>query len=198
MATRNIHMIVIGGSSGALDALAALLPALPPGYPLPLAVVLHLPPTQPSHLVEVLRTKASLPTREPDDKEPIVPSTVYVAPPNYHLLVERGRSFSLSVDRPVLFSRPSIDVLFESAADAFGPHLAGVLLSGANEDGARGLGRIAEAGGLTIVESPATAAVPIMPAAALQRVAIDHAVPAAAIGTLLARLAAPTRSGEAT
>ena len=198
MMTRDIHMIVIGGSSGALDALAALLPALPPGYPLALAVVLHLPPTQPSHLVEVLQVKSSLPTREPDDKEPIVPGTLYVAPPNYHLLVERGRSFALSVDLPVLFSRPSIDVLFESAADAFGPHLAGVLLSGANEDGARGLARIAEAGGLTIVESPATAAVPTMPAAALRRAAIDHAAPAAAIGTLLARLAAPTRSGEAT
>jgi two-component system chemotaxis response regulator CheB len=125
-----------------------------------------------------------------------VPGTLYVAPPNYHLLLERGRSFALSVDPPVLFSRPSIDVLFESAAEAYGPHLAGVLLSGANEDGARGLGRIARAGGLTIVESPATAAVPTMPAAALQRAAIDHTAPAAAIGALLARLAA--RPGEAT
>lgn len=190
-------MIVIGGSSGAIDALRAILPALPTGYPLPLAVLLHLPPTQPSHLVEVFRAQARLPVCEPDDKEPIMPGTIYVAPPNYHLLVERRGSFALSVDLPVLFSRPSIDVLFESAAAAYGPHLAGVLLSGANEDGARGLECIARAGGLTFVESPATAAVRTMPAAALQRTAVDHSAPAADLGKLLARLAATPRPVEA-
>ncbi|WAS89750.1 chemotaxis protein CheB [Nannocystis punicea] len=193
MATREVHMIVIGGSSGALDALAAMLPALPPDYPLPLAVVLHVPPTQPSHLVAVLGARSRLTAREPDDKEPIMPGTLYVAPPNYHLLVERGRTFALSIDPPVLFSRPAIDVLFESAADVYGPHLAGVLLSGANEDGARGLEHVRRAGGLTFVESPATAAVPVMPAAALRRIAVDHVAPAADLGRLLAQLAATPR-----
>lgn len=184
-------MIVIGGSSGALEAVGTILSALPPAFTVPIAVVLHLPPTQPSRLVEVLGAKSRRATREPDDKEPIVPATIYVGPPNYHLLIERRHTFALSVDLPVLFSRPSIDVLFESAADAYGPQVVGVLLSGANEDGARGLLRIHRAGGPTIVESPDTAAVAVMPAAAIQLGAADHAAPAAAIGPLLARLAGP-------
>ncbi|MBZ5709208.1 chemotaxis protein CheB [Nannocystis pusilla] len=197
MSGGEIEMIVIGGSAGALDAVGALLSALPPAFALPVAVILHLPPTQPSRLVEVLGAKTRLVTREPDDKEPIVPGTIYVGPPNYHLLVERRRAFALSVDPPVLFSRPSIDVLFESAAEAYGPRLAGVVLSGASEDGARGLARVRRGGGLTLVESPATAAVPVMPRAALQLGPADHVAPAAALGPLLARLAAPADSQEA-
>jgi two-component system chemotaxis response regulator CheB len=186
---RNIEAIVIGGSAGALEALAALLPALPRDFPIPIALVVHLPPTKPSLVAHVLASKCSLRVKEPDDKEPLAPATLYVAPPNYHLLMEKSRCFSLSVDDPVLFSRPSIDVLFESAADAWGPALAGLILTGANEDGARGLRAIQDAGGLTIVQSPATALVATMPEAALRLGKPDHVLPLQEIGAFLASLA---------
>jgi two-component system chemotaxis response regulator CheB len=132
--------------------------------------------------------RCALPVKEAEDKEPLAPSTVYVAPPNYHLLLETQGYFSLSVDDPVLFSRPAIDVLFESAADAFGRSLLGLLLTGASEDGARGLCRIQQAGGLTLVQAPSTAAVRIMPEAALRLSAPSHVLPLNEIGPFLARL----------
>lgn len=160
--------IVIGGSSGALDVLGVILPALPHGFVTPLVIVLHMLPGKPSGLPALLGSVSALTVKEAEDKEPLAAGTVYLASPNYHLLVERERCFSLSVDEPVLFSRPSLDVLFESAADAYGRALAGVLLSGANEDGARGLGRIFAAGGTTVVQDPGTALAPQMPSAALR------------------------------
>jgi two-component system chemotaxis response regulator CheB len=187
---RPVHAIVAGGSAGALDALATILPALPAGFALPIAVVLHVPPSRRSHVADVLAAKCALLVKEADDKEPFAPSTVYVAPPNYHLLIEPTFTLALSVDDPVLFSRPSIDVLFESAADAYGPGLVGVLLSGANEDGARGLARIEEAGGTTIVQSPRTALVPTMPEAALGLTRVDRVLPLDEMGPYLARLGA--------
>jgi two-component system chemotaxis response regulator CheB len=168
MSERANRAVVIGGSSGALDALALILPALPSGFVTPLAIVLHIQPGRPSGLVNLFRATSRLNVKEAEDKEPIEPCTVYVAPPNYHLLVESGHHFSLSVDDPVHFSRPAIDVLFESAADAYGPALAGVLLSGANEDGARGLDRIFANGGSTVVQDPSTAVARQMPEAALR------------------------------
>lgn len=180
---------MIGGSAGALDALAQLLPALPANFPIPIALVLHVHPNKPSHLARVLGARCALPVKEAEDKEPIAAATVYVAPPNYHLLLERQRCFSLSVDDPVLFSRPAIDVLFESAADAFGPSLTGVLLSGGSEDGARGIAQIHDNGGLTVVQAPSTASVPIMPNAALRLAAVGHVLAPADIGLFLARLA---------
>lgn len=185
-----IEAIVIGGSAGALDALVQILPALPPGFPLPIALVLHVHPSKPSHLARVLGARCALPVKEAEDKEPIAASTLYFAPPNYHLLMERRRCFALSVDDPVLFSRPAIDVLFESAADAFGPALTGVLLSGGSEDGARGLAQIQKNGGMTVVQAPDTAPVPTMPNAALRLAAVDHVLPLAEIGPFLARLPA--------
>jgi len=196
-AARNIEAIVIGGSAGALEALGMFLPDLPREFSIPIALVVHLPPTKPSVVPNVLGARCALHVKEPDDKEPLVPATLYVAPPNYHLLIEKNRSFSLSVDDPVLFSRPSIDVLFESAADAYGPGLAGVLLTGANEDGARGLRRIKDAGGLTIVQSPATAAVATMPEAALRHGKPSHVLPLQKIGAFLAHLDGSTRGNEA-
>jgi two-component system chemotaxis response regulator CheB len=188
MAARRFCAIVAGGSTGALEALTTIVPALPARFPLPLCIVLHILPERPSHLAEVLAVRCALPVKEAEDKEPLAPGTVYLGVPNYHLLIEKKGCFSLSIDERVHFSRPSIDVLFESAADAYGPALIGVLLSGANQDGAAGLARIKEKGGLTIVQSPDTASMPTMPAAAIRLAAADHVLPLAEIGPFLARL----------
>lgn len=187
-AARGIEVVVVGGSTGALDVLASILPALPPDFPIPVALVLHLPPTRPSMLPEVLGARCALSVREAEDKVPLVAATLYVAPPNYHLLVESRRCLSLSVDPPVFFSRPAIDVLFESAADAYGPAVVGVLLTGASEDGARGLRRIEDAGGTTVVQSPDTAVASAMPEAALRLCHPTHVLSIAEIGPWLARL----------
>jgi two-component system chemotaxis response regulator CheB len=161
-----IHAIVIGGSAGSVPVLLDVLPALPAALVTPVIVVVHLPP-EPSRLARLLALACKRSVYEVEDKMPIEPSTIFVAPPNYHLLVERTRGLALSVDDPVHFSRPSIDVLFESAVDAFGGSLVGVLLSGANEDGATGLARLERAGGIAIVQDPATASATAMPEAAL-------------------------------
>jgi len=196
---RAIEAIVVGGSAGALDALNAILPALPGDFPIPIAVVLHVSADGAPLLISVLASRCALAIKEAEDKEPIAPGTVYIAPANYHLLVENDRWFSLSVDELVHYSRPSIDVLFESAADAYGPALLGVLLTGANQDGARGLAAIQKAGGATIVQSPATAHVPTMPEAALRLIRPDLVLPLAEIGPYLVRIGArrpsPAESG---
>jgi two-component system, chemotaxis family, protein-glutamate methylesterase/glutaminase len=197
-----IEAIVIGGSAGALDALSQILPALPAAFAVPVVLVLHVHPSKPSHLARVLGSRCALCVKEAEDKEPLAPATVYVAPPNYHLLVEKRRCLSLSVDEPVLFSRPAIDVLFESAADAFGPALTGVLLSGGSDDGARGIAQIHGNGGLTVVQAPSTASVSTMPNAAIRLSPGSQVLPLAEIGPFLANLAlaklAPTTSGEGT
>ncbi len=159
--------VVIGGSAGAVDALWALLERLPEGFAPPVAVVLHTPAEKPNGLVEVLASRCRLPVREPVDKEPLQAGTVFVAAPGYHLLIEDGPSFGFSVDAPENYSRPSIDVLFESAAEIFGRGLVAVLLSGANQDGAQGLRAVHEAGGKAFVQSLAEAASQEMPRAAL-------------------------------
>ena len=191
MTRAKTEAVVVGGSAGALEALNALLPPLPRGFALPIALVVHLLPGRPSGLVPVLQDQSNLLVKEAEDKEPLAPGTLYLASPNYHLLVERERCFSLSVDDAVLFSRPSIDVLFESAADAYGPALLGILLSGANEDGARGLAHIHAKGGVTLVQTPDSAAARPMPEAALARTAVDRVLPPAELGRFLARLGAP-------
>jgi two-component system chemotaxis response regulator CheB len=159
--------IVIGASAGAVDALSTILPALAPEYPLPLLVVVHLPADQKSLMPELLRVRCRVDVREAEDKEPIRPGTVYFAPPDYHLLVETDRRLSLSSEEPVLYSRPSIDVLFETAADAYESELIGMILTGANSDGARGLRAVQEAGGIALVQRPDLAYSPGMPQAAL-------------------------------
>lgn len=163
----HLEAIVVGASAGAVDALSTLLPALPSGYPLPIMVVVHIPPDKDSILAELFRAKCRVDVHEAEDKEPILAGRAYFAPPDYHLLVERDRRLSLSSDEPVSFSRPSIDVLFETAADAYGPGLLGVVLTGANHDGARGLRAIQDAGGLVLVQDPALAHSREMPQAAL-------------------------------
>jgi len=181
--------IVVGGSAGAFDALSTLLADLPGEFTLPIVIVLHLPRHKPSVLPEVLAAKAGRPVREPQDKEPVSRSIIYVAPADYHLLIDRGLAFALSVDEPVNFSLPSIDVLFESAADALGARLVGVLLSGASADGARGLKAIEEAGGLAIVQAPEDASMPIMPNAAIALCEHARVLPASDIREHLLRLA---------
>jgi two-component system chemotaxis response regulator CheB len=180
-------VIVVGGSAGALDALLAIIPALPDALRAPIVLVLHLPIDQPNLVPELLAGTSRRLAVEVEDKMPLQPATIYVAPPNYHVLIERSRTLALSVDAPVQFSRPSIDVLFESAADSFGPGVVGVLLSGANDDGARGLARIAQAGGRILIQDPTTAVHPVMPAAAARLIGGSaQLAPPARIASLLA------------
>jgi two-component system chemotaxis response regulator CheB len=157
--------VVIGASAGALEALSIILPALRAQSALPLMIVVHMPPDRRSVMAEIFQAKCSVPVREAEDKEPISHG-IYFAPSNYHLLVEADRRLSLSNDDPVLYSRPSIDVLFESAADVYGPALIAIVLSGSNHDGAAGLKAVIEAGGLGIVQTPDDAFAAAMPEAA--------------------------------
>jgi two-component system chemotaxis response regulator CheB len=163
------ELIVIGGSAGALEALLVLVPALADDLVAPIAIAIHLGANQRNLVPDLLRRVTWRTTVEAEDKQPLEPRFIYIAPPNYHLLVERTGTLALSVDDAVNFSRPSIDVLFESAADAYRTRCTGVLLSGANEDGARGLQRIADAGGRAYVQAPACANHPTMPDAGLRR-----------------------------
>jgi two-component system, chemotaxis family, protein-glutamate methylesterase/glutaminase len=168
MTANSTEAVVIGASAGALEALSVILPTLPAGFRLPLIVVVHVPPDKRSMLAELFQAKCQIPVREAEDKEPINPGTVYFAPSDYHLLVETEKSLSLSSDEPVLFSRPSIDVLFESAADAYGSALMAIILTGANQDGAKGMKAVAEAGGVTLVQDPDGAFASAMPEAAIE------------------------------
>lgn len=158
--------VVIGGSAGALEVLRLVVRELPQSLSCPVVIVIHLP-AHSTGLAELLGADTSLTVKQAEDKEPIAAGTIYIAPPSYHLLMESQGTFALSVDPPVHFSRPSIDVLFETACDVYRAGLVGVLLSGASEDGAAGLQEIHAAGGTTIVQSPLSAEVAIMPAAAL-------------------------------
>ncbi|MDM0050958.1 chemotaxis protein CheB [Variovorax sp. J22R115] len=185
---RKTLAVVIGASAGGVDALIALLADLPAQWRLPVAVVIHLPEGYESRLAEVFRHRLPIPVFEAADKAPVQAGTLYFAPPGYHLSIERDLSFSLSCEPPVLHSRPAIDVLMSSAADAFGPSLVGVLLTGANDDGAEGLLRIHQAGGLTIVQDPAEAEIPTMPNAALGAHSPDHVLPLRDIRALLLQL----------
>ncbi len=180
-----VDAVVIGASAGGVEALGVLLPALPARVRASVFVVIHLPRERPSLLVDVFSPRCALAVREALDKDPVEPSTLYFAPPDYHLLVDRGPQLILSADAPVNFSRPSIDVLFESAADVYGPRLLGALLTGASEDGAAGLAAIRKAGGLTVVQEPTTARAPTMPAAALKAGPVDFVVSLEQIAGLL-------------
>lgn len=183
------ELIVVGASAGGVSALMALLSPLPAGFPVPIVAVLHLLPRHPSQLCAVLGSTLALRVCEPVDKQPIEPGRVYVASPDYHLLIEHRRSFAFSSEPPVSFARPSIDVLMTSAADAYGPALVGVLLTGANMDGAQGMAAIRARGGLTLVQLPADAEVPTMPEAAIALGAPDHVLRVSEMPSLLLRLA---------
>jgi two-component system, chemotaxis family, protein-glutamate methylesterase/glutaminase len=183
----DVEIVVVGASTGGLKALQILLSGLPADFPLPLAIVQHRGTDSESGLSEFLSRWSTLPVKEPEDKEPIEPGHAYLAPRDYHLLIEDG-SFALSIDAAVAYARPSIDVLFESAADEFEDRAIGVILTGANHDGARGLRKIKAKGGLTIVEDPASAACREMPEAAIAGTTVDWILPLAEIGSRLEKL----------
>jgi two-component system chemotaxis response regulator CheB len=189
------EIVVIGTSWGGLNALSQVVAGLPATFALPLVVVQHRSPDAPGFLAELLQTRTGLCVVEVDDKRPIVAGHVYVAPSNYHLLIEHG-FFSLTTDAPVRYSRPSIDVTFISAADEYGRRTVGVVLTGANDDGALGLKRIADRGGYAIVQDPATAEGGAMPRAALRAVPKARVVPLDRIANHLITLAPPQPPAE--
>lgn len=180
-----IDAVVMGASAGGIEALSVLLPALPAATRAAVIVVLHLPRDRRSLLVDIFGPKCALPVIEAADKEPISDGTIYFAPPDYHLLVDAGPQLALSVDAPVHYSRPSIDVLFQSAADCYGERLLGIVLTGGNQDGAAGLADIQRAGGLTIVQSPSDAQMPLMPESALALTTPDFVLPLHEIAAFL-------------
>jgi two-component system, chemotaxis family, protein-glutamate methylesterase/glutaminase len=180
--------VVIGGSAGGMQALAVILPAIPADFAPPVAIVIHVQEGSPGYLATYLKNLCTLPVREAFDKEPFKAGTIYIAPAGYHLLVESDESLALSVDAPVSFARPAIDVLFESAAEAYGDGLIGIVLTGANSDGSQGLKRIKERGGVTIVQDPSTAESSFMPRAAIDAAGVDHILPLVEIGPFLARI----------
>lgn len=180
--------IVIGASAGGMQALKVILSALPAVFALPLAIVQHINERSDGFMAEYLNQASLLTVKEAEDKEPLQPGVAYLAPPGYHLLIEPDRSFSLSVDARVNYSCPAVDVLFESAAEAFGESLIGVVLTGANSDGAQGLKAIQARGGVAIVQNPETAEAALMPQAALAAVETDYIVELAQIARLLVKL----------
>jgi two-component system chemotaxis response regulator CheB len=182
------ELVVIGASAGALSALTALMPSLPADFAPAVAVVVHVPARGPNLMAAVLSPHSALPILEIEDKEPVTPGTVYLAPADYHVLIESDRRFTLNADDPVNFSRPSIDVLFESAAAVFADRVLGIVLTGANADGALGLRAIRESGGLAVVQDPASAAVPDMPRAAIAAANPHGVLDLPAIGNLLRSL----------
>ena len=187
--TRTFEAIVIGGSAGAIDALLTILPALPATLRASVIVALHVQRDRPSLLTQVFGPRCALPVHEAQDNEPLEPGTIVFAPPDYHLLLDTGPRLSLSLDAPLHFSRPAIDFLFESAADLLGQRLIGILLSGANADGAQGLAAIDQAQGLCIVQTPDSASSPTMPRAALSLIPqVPHVLSPAAIAETLNRL----------
>lgn len=186
--TDRVEAIVIGGSAGAMKALTTLLPCLSANCPAPVIIVLHLHPLQDRYFLKHYQGLSALQIKEADEKETIQAGYVYFAPPNYHLLIENNKTFSFSIDEKVNYSRPSIDVLFESAANVYGARLAGILLTGANNDGAAGLRYIKEKGGTVIVQDPHSAESPYMPSSALQEVQADLVLDLDGIGQWLTEL----------
>jgi two-component system chemotaxis response regulator CheB len=177
----------MGTSLGGLHALEEICSRLPEGFPLPVAIVQHRDKHSDDALREFLQGRSALPVVEVEDKEPIMAGRMYLAPPDYHLLVDQA-CFALSTEAPVCEARPSVDVLFESAADAYGSGVIGVVLSGANSDGAQGAARIKERGGLVVAQDPATAESSVMPVAALAATRVDNVLPLSGIAAFLVEI----------
>jgi two-component system chemotaxis response regulator CheB len=188
LAGRTVEAVAIGASAGGVAALMQLLPGLPENFRPAIIVVLHIPEGRQSQLASVFQARLPLPVQEAADKQPVASGTLYFAGSGYHLSVEEDRSFSLSTEEPHLFARPAIDFLMQSAADAYGDKLLGILLSGANHDGAAGMAAIADAGGMTVVQDPAEAEVATMPAEAIRVRTPDLVLPLSEIHQLLLML----------
>ncbi len=180
-------VVAVGTSWGGLAALTKVLRELPVDFRIPVVVVQHRSKDSERLLVQLLQDATELKVCEIEDKDPLAPGTVHVAPANYHVLIENGYA-SLTIEEPVRFSRPSIDVMFSSAADTYGSAAIGVVLTGANEDGARGLAHIVKRGGLALVQDPKTAEIPIMPEAAIRAVPTSEVLPLDALAPRLLEL----------
>ena len=185
--------IVMGVSSGGLKALKIIFSRLPKDFNTPIIIVQHINPHSESLWVKLLNGKSNLEIKEADEKESIEPGNVYIAPPNYHLLIEKNKTFTLTVDERVNFARPSIDVLFESAADAYRNKLIGIVLTGSNNDGTNGIKRIQEYGGLVVIQDPKTAESAYMPASAMAAVQPDYVLPLEGIADLILKITKPTK-----
>jgi two-component system, chemotaxis family, protein-glutamate methylesterase/glutaminase len=183
--TQRFELIVIGGSAGAIEVLGTMLSRLTARFMPAVAIVIHLPPEGPNVLHEILAVPGAPRMKLAEDKEPIAPGTIYFAPPDYHLLVESGRTFALSQDDRVHYCRPAVDALFESAAEAYRERLLGIVLSGANADGAAGLKAIATAGGMTVVQALESAEMIAMPAAAIEAAPASLEMDAASMADLM-------------
>ncbi|MCW3127453.1 MAG: cheB3 [Bacteroidetes bacterium] len=166
--------IVIGVSAGGLKALRFLIPELPVGFQIPIVIVQHISAHSDGSWIHLLSKEGNRIIKEADEKEEIKKEVIYVAPPNYHLMIERDKTFALDIDEKVNYARPSIDVLFESAAEAYRDRLIGIILTGSGADGAKGLKRIKDRGGLTIAQDPAEAESASMPTAAIAATQVDH------------------------
>jgi two-component system, chemotaxis family, protein-glutamate methylesterase/glutaminase len=196
MRPERYQAVVTGVSAGGMNVLPRLLGMIAPDFALALVIVQHLHPLQDDCFVRRLAGICRLPVKEAEEKAPVQAGVVYLAPANYHLLIEADRTFSLCVGEKVNFSRPSIDVLFESAAEVYGAGLVGVILTGASRDGAAGLRRIKEKGGLAVVQDPRTAEYPAMPQAALEETVVDHVESIKQIGRLLGEMGKPSASAD--
>jgi two-component system chemotaxis response regulator CheB len=168
------ELLIIGGSAGGLDVLLEVLPNLKNPISFPVVIVLHRKNTQEETLTALMSMKATLPVKEIEDKEPIQESVIYIAPADYHLLIEKSRHFALDYSEKINFSRPSIDVAFESAADVYGASLVCIILSGGNTDGTEGARIIKEKGGVVVAQQPETAVVPFMPDFMIKHVQPQH------------------------
>ncbi|GAB3566911.1 chemotaxis protein CheB [Spirosoma luteolum] len=182
------RVVVIGGSTGSIEVLLQVLPALPAPLPCTLIIVVHRRNTADSTLASLFTMRSAVPVNEVDDKDPVEAGHIYLAPADYHLLVETDHTFSLDDSEKVNYSRPSIDVTFESAAAVYGPALTGILLSGANADGTRGLAMIRQRGGLTLAQQPESAQVGFMPQQAIRQQVVDRVV---SIDEIIAELIRP-------
>lgn len=185
------EVVGIGCSLGGLVAVEALLGMLPRWFALPLVIVQHRRADADTRLTQLLQHHTVMTVREPDDKEPLRSGHVYVAPPNYHMMVD-ARRLHLSIDPPVWYARPSIDVLFESVADAFGARGAVVMLTGANDDGAAGARAVKAAGGVVLVQDPVTAESAVAPRAVLAATNVDAVLDLAGLAARIASLDVPT------
>ncbi|WP_163338302.1 chemotaxis protein CheB [Desulfopila sp. IMCC35008] len=170
---QDYEAVVIGVSAGGMKALRVVLAGLDPRFDAPLIIVQHRMESSDNYFITYLDQRCRLKVKEAEEKEKITRGIIYIAPANYHLLIEKGGTFSLTVDEPVKYSRPSVDVLFETAARAYKNRLIAVILTGANSDGSAGIVKVKAAGGLTIAQNPETALSPVMPQAAIATGAID-------------------------
>ena len=191
----DVKAMVVGTSAGGIEALGLLLPALPASCRAAVLIVVHMPRQRPSLLKDLFSGRCALPVTQAEDKQPVEPGTICFAPPDYHLLVDCAEdgtpTLALSVDEPVHYSRPSIDVLFESAAECWGTSLMGVILTGANDDGVRGLGAVARAGGISVVQDPAEALAETLPAGAVRSGLAQHVLPLTGIRDLFEQVGRP-------